>query len=378
MKKAEELASHRAAEFRAPAAAGPAAIPAHLRFRRAHRQSARAGDDPARQDHHRHRAEAEAGRRRAHRAHAPRHRRSPTKPGCSAFTKPPIRSSPPPSAWPMVPVPDGPASPPRSIAELDSAKLARHRQREVRALEEPAEARSRQLHRGPGADGRRRSRAPDRRRLLRAEYRRRPHLPQQARRRHPAGREDVSRSTSRCAAIRSTHASLLRPGPAICSRPRPITWIERAWSPTSPTTATGRRRPVSSPRPAAGGGRGGGGGGGGGGSLQLDGTDTPLESLIGGVERGLLITHFWYIRGVNPADAAADRPDARRRVPDRERKDHHAGDEFPFPRKPGAAAEEHDRSWARRSGCEDWKAGMMIAPALVATDFPLPSISDAI
>ena len=35
-------------------------------------------------------------------------------------------------------------------------------------------------------------------------------------------------------------------------------------------------------------------------SLILDGGDAPLNQLIQSVERGLLVTHFWYIRFVNP------------------------------------------------------------------------------
>ncbi len=50
------------------------------------------------------------------------------------------------------------------------------------------------------------------------------------------------------------------------------------------------------PTPAGGGG---GFGGGGGGIKMLGGTET-LESLIAGVERGILVTRFWYIRGVDP------------------------------------------------------------------------------
>lgn len=81
-----------------------------------------------------------------------------------------------------------------------------------------------------------------------------------------------------------------------------ITWIEkgvvanlaydRYWA-----AKTGKQATPG----GAGGGRGGGGGGfAGGGSLILEGGSTPLDDLIASVERGLLITHFWYIRGVNP------------------------------------------------------------------------------
>lgn len=49
-----------------------------------------------------------------------------------------------------------------------------------------------------------------------------------------------------------------------------------------------------------GGGFGGGGGGGGGGGVKMTGGDETIESLIAGTERGLLVTRFWYIRGVDP------------------------------------------------------------------------------
>jgi predicted Zn-dependent protease len=35
-------------------------------------------------------------------------------------------------------------------------------------------------------------------------------------------------------------------------------------------------------------------------SLVIDGEDRSLEELIQATERGLLVTHFWYIRFVNP------------------------------------------------------------------------------
>jgi predicted Zn-dependent protease len=50
-------------------------------------------------------------------------------------------------------------------------------------------------------------------------------------------------------------------------------------------------------RPTGGGGGGGGGGfGGPAGGLHMAGTDTPLEQLVAGTERGILVTRFWYIR----------------------------------------------------------------------------------
>src|SRR4029078_1878601 len=53
------------------------------------------------------------------------------------------------------------------------------------------------------------------------------------------------------------------------------------------------------PTPSLGGFGGGSGGGGGGPSLIMEGGDATLEQLIASVERGLLVTHFWYIRFVN-------------------------------------------------------------------------------
>jgi predicted Zn-dependent protease len=50
------------------------------------------------------------------------------------------------------------------------------------------------------------------------------------------------------------------------------------------------------PTPAGGGG----GFGGGGGGIKMSGGTETLESLIAGVERGILVTRFWYIRGVDP------------------------------------------------------------------------------
>jgi predicted Zn-dependent protease len=54
------------------------------------------------------------------------------------------------------------------------------------------------------------------------------------------------------------------------------------------------------PTGAGGGGGFGGGGGGGGNGVKMTGGDETIESLIAGTERGLLVTRFWYIRGVDP------------------------------------------------------------------------------
>jgi len=129
-----------------------------------------------------------------------------------------------------------------------------------------------------------------------------------------------------------------------------------------------------------GGGRGGGGGGfggGGGGALTLEGGDASLDQLIAGVERGVLITHFWYIRPVNQQtlqqtgltrDGVFLIENGKVTTPVMNMR---------FLESPVRLLKNTKRLGPamRVRGLE---GGMMIAPALVATDFPLPSISDAI
>ena len=74
VKKAEELAAIAPANPERLPAPRSAAVSRGQRFRRAHRHRTLAGDDPARQDHHRSRPQAEAGGCRTHRALAPHQR----------------------------------------------------------------------------------------------------------------------------------------------------------------------------------------------------------------------------------------------------------------------------------------------------------------
>ena len=133
------------------------------------------------------------------------------------------------------------------------------------------------------------------------------------------------------------------------------------------------------PNGGGGGGRGGGGGGfgGGEGALTLQGGDASVESLIASVERGLLITHFWYIRNVNPQtlqqtgltrDGVFLIENGKVTAPVMN---------FRFLESPVRLLKNITKLGPalRVRGLE---GGMMVAPALVATDFPLPSISDAI
>jgi predicted Zn-dependent protease len=131
--------------------------------------------------------------------------------------------------------------------------------------------------------------------------------------------------------------------------------------------------------PSAGGGFGGGGGGAGGGGavggggaaagLIMDGGDATLDQLIASVERGLLVTHFWYIRFVNPQtlqhtgltrDGLFLIENGRISVP---------VTNFRFLESPVRLLKNTKRigQAVRVRGLE---GGTMIAPALVATDFP--------
>ena len=113
------------------------------------------------------------------------------------------------------------------------------------------------------------------------------------------------------------------------------------------------------------------------GSLQLEGGPDSLETLIASVDRGLLITHFWYIRGVNQQtlqqtgltrDGVFLIENGKITTPVMN---------FRFLESPVRLLKNTKKlgSAVRVRGLE---GGMMIAPSLVATDFPLPSVSDAI
>ncbi len=163
---------------------------------------------------------------------------------------------------------------------------------------------------------------------------------------------------------------------------RAITWVDRGvvtnlaydryWS-----TKTGKAATPGS----FGGGRGGGGGGGGFGaaplSLALEGTAAPVEELIASVERGLLITHFWYIRAVNPQtlqqtgltrDGVFLIENGKIAAPVMN---------FRFLESPVRLL-KNTRKLGAAVRVRGLEGGMMIAPVLVAADFPLPSISDAV
>jgi predicted Zn-dependent protease len=119
------------------------------------------------------------------------------------------------------------------------------------------------------------------------------------------------------------------------------------------------------------------GGFGGGESLIMEGGDATLEQLIGSVERGLLVTHFWYIRYVNQQTLQQtgltrdgvfliENGKVTRPVMN-----------FRFLESPVRLL-KNTKMLGQAVRVRGLEGGMMIAPALVASDFPLPSVSDAI
>jgi len=111
--------------------------------------------------------------------------------------------------------------------------------------------------------------------------------------------------------------------------------------------------------------------------LQLEGGGASQEELIASVDRGLLITHFWYIRGVNQQtlqqtgltrDGVFLIENGKITTPIMN---------FRFLESPVRLL-KNTKKLGNAIRVRGLEGGMMIAPALVATDFPLPSISDAV
>jgi predicted Zn-dependent protease len=146
-------------------------------------------------------------------------------------------------------------------------------------------------------------------------------------------------------------------------------WAEKTGKPSTPSLGGGFG--------GGGGGGGFGGGGGGGGAFILEGGDAPLEKLIASVERGLLITHFWYIRFVNQQtlqhtgltrDGLFLIENGKITTPIMN---------FRFNESPVRLL-KNAKMLGHAVRVRGLEGGMMIAPAIVAADFPLTSISDAV
>jgi predicted Zn-dependent protease len=161
---------------------------------------------------------------------------------------------------------------------------------------------------------------------------------------------------------------------------RAMTWIDKGVVANLAYDRYWANKTGKQPTPGAFGGFGGGRGGGGGGaagSLIMEGGSASLQELIASVERGLLVTHLWYIRPVNPQtlqqtgltrDGLFLIENGKITTPVMNMR---------FLESPVRLLKNAVRigKAVRVRGLE---GGMMIAPSLVATDFPLPSVSDAV
>jgi predicted Zn-dependent protease len=165
---------------------------------------------------------------------------------------------------------------------------------------------------------------------------------------------------------------------------RAVTWIDKGVVANLAYDRYWAAKTGKQPTPSAGftfgGGGGGGRGGGGGGaaaSLIMDGGDATLDQLIASVDRGLLVTHLWYIRFVNPQTLQHTGLTRDGLFLIEKGKITTPVMNFRFLESPVRLLKNTKRlgTATRVRGLE---GGMMIAPAIVATDFPLTSVSDAI
>ena len=115
-------------------------------------------------------------------------------------------------------------------------------------------------------------------------------------------------------------------------------------------------------------------------NLLMTGGATELADMIAQTERGLLLTTLWYIREVDPDDAAADRADPRRRLPDRGRRGDGGGQQLPIQREPaGPAAAGHQAGVSEPTLPREWGDWVTRAamPSLRIPDFHMSSVSQA-
>ncbi len=112
-------------------------------------------------------------------------------------------------------------------------------------------------------------------------------------------------------------------------------------------------------------------------SALLDGTDASQDELIRSVERGLLVTHFWYIRVVNPRTLQLT--GLTRNGLFLIEKGQIAGPvvNFRFNESPVRLL-QNARAVGRPVRVQGLEGGSMIAPPMVSADFTFTSISDAV
>lgn len=113
------------------------------------------------------------------------------------------------------------------------------------------------------------------------------------------------------------------------------------------------------------------------GAVLLDGTDASLEDLIRLVERGLLVTHFWYIRVVNPKTVQLTGLTRNGLFLIEKGQITAPAINFRFNESPVRLL-QNARALGRPARVRGLEGGSMIAPPLVASDFSFTSISDAV
>ena len=200
----------------------------------------------------------------------------------------------------------------RDWGTVDPAAIGRIAAQKAVASRNPQTIEPGTLHRGARTVGRHRSRPAARRRVERALGGRRTQSVLEAWRRNARRREGDGRSgdallgSDRSAAARS--AVRFR---GAAARPHGL-GRERAFCATSSYSrfwAQKQGKAADRVRPLAGG-------------LVLAGGTKTTEEVIAGCERGILVTHFFYIRSLDPRTVLQTGPHARRHVPDRKRQGH--------------------------------------------------------
>jgi predicted Zn-dependent protease len=114
-----------------------------------------------------------------------------------------------------------------------------------------------------------------------------------------------------------------------------------------------------------------------GGAMILDGADATVEDLIKTVDRGLLVTRFWYIRSVNPRTVQLTGLTRDGLFLIEKGEIAGAAMNFRFNESPMRLL-ENARKLGRVARVAGGEGGAMIAPALVAAGFTFTSISDAV
>jgi predicted Zn-dependent protease len=112
-------------------------------------------------------------------------------------------------------------------------------------------------------------------------------------------------------------------------------------------------------------------------SLILDGGDASVDELIKGVDRGLLVTHFWYIRFVNPQTQQYTGLTRDGLFLIENGKVTEPVMNFRFNDGPLTLLQKTVKV-GKASRMRGLEGASMVAPALVATDFNFTSISDAV